>query len=212
MLAGKIALYLNFTRPDISHVVHNLSQFIGNPCALHWEGALHILKHLKGNLDHGLFYSVHSSSNLVTYSDADWAKCKDSRKSISGYCVFLRTNLISWKSKKQVTVSHSFAEAEYQSVATTVCEILWLSYVLQDLQLPPPHPIPLWCDNQTAIYIATNPLFHERTKHIEIDCHHVRHHYKLGFIAPDSAPHMCNWLISSPSLWDYLLSPLFSPS
>lgn len=72
-LLGKL-LYLNFTRPDINHVVHNLSQFVGNPCSLHWDRALHFLRYLKGTLHHGLFYSVHSGSNLVTYTDADWAK------------------------------------------------------------------------------------------------------------------------------------------
>lgn len=81
-------------------------------------------------------------------------------------------------------MSRSSAEAEYRSLATTVCELQWISYLLADFSVVFSQPIPLFCDNQAALHIVANPVFHERTKHLEIDCHLVRDQYKRGFIAP----------------------------
>ena len=93
---------------------------------------------------------------------------------MTGFSVYLGNSLISWKSKKQGTVSKSSCEVEYRAmVATVTCEIQWLTYLLQDFKVPFEQPSLLYCDNDSTRYIAANSVFHERTKHIEIDCHVV---------------------------------------
>ena len=96
----------------------------------------------------------------------------------------LGSNPISWKSKKQPTISCSSAKAEYRALAKLTSELQWLKYLLSDLGINHSHPIPVHCDNQAAIHIAENPVFHERTKHIEIDCHFVREKIQSRLIAP----------------------------
>jgi len=101
---------------------------------------------------------------------------------VTGFSVYLGNSLISWKSKRQGTISKGSCEAEYRAMATVTCEIQWLIYLLQDLKVPFEQPSLLYCDNDSARYIAANPVFHERTKHIEIDCHIVREKLKKGLI------------------------------
>ncbi|XP_047320774.1 secreted RxLR effector protein 161-like [Impatiens glandulifera] len=182
-LVGRL-IYLNFTRPDIAFSVQQLSQFMHEPLQIHWEAALQVVRYLKGTPSLGLFYPSNSNKLLESFSDADWATCTDSRRSLTGYCIKYGDALISWKTKKQNTVSRSSAEAEYRSMTTTVCELKWISFLLKDLQIPVQLPIPLRCDNQAAIHIAENPVFHERTKHLDIDCHLVRDQFKQGFVLP----------------------------
>ncbi|GAA0164517.1 transmembrane signal receptor [Lithospermum erythrorhizon] len=148
-LVGRL-LYFNFTRPDVTYAVNQLSQFMQNPTQNHWDGALHVVKYLRGNANHGLFYSANSDLVVSAYCDADWAKCHENRRSVTGYSIFLGPSLVSWKSKKQTTVSKSSAEAEYRSAATTSCELKWISYLCKDLHIPIVDPIKLWCDNKSA--------------------------------------------------------------
>lgn len=131
---------------------------------------------------------VCTSLQLSGYCDADWGTCPDSRKSISGYCIFMGSNLVSWKAKKQPTVSLSSAEAEYRSLSFACSEVLWLSYLLQAFHLPVHKPIPLHCDNKSALHVTQNPVFHERRKHIDLACHHVRNLYLDGFIFHEFLP------------------------
>ncbi|KAL2244201.1 UNVERIFIED_CONTAM: Retrovirus-related Pol polyprotein from transposon RE1 [Sesamum indicum] len=182
-LIGRL-LYLSFTRPDISYSVQQLSQYLHQPCEAHWKAAIHVVRYLKGCPSLGLFLPAANSLDLQAFCDADWASCPDSRRSLTGFCVFLGPALISWKTKKQSTVSRSTAEAEYRSLAATVCELRWISYLLADFGVSLNLPVSLFCDNKAAVHILANPVFHERTKHIEIDCHIVRDAYKDGFINP----------------------------
>ncbi|KAL0361757.1 UNVERIFIED_CONTAM: Retrovirus-related Pol polyprotein from transposon RE1 [Sesamum radiatum] len=145
-LIGRL-LYLSFSRPDISHATQQLSQYMQTPCQQHWNAALHLVKYLKGTPCIGLFFPVEANFSLKAYSDADWAACVDTRRSLTGYCIFLGSALISWKTKKQSTVFRSTAEAEYRSMGTTVCELTWIFNLLQDLNITIPTPIPFLCDN-----------------------------------------------------------------
>ncbi|KAJ9557475.1 hypothetical protein OSB04_012089 [Centaurea solstitialis] len=130
-LIGKL-LYLTVTRPDMSLAVHKLSQFVSNPRAPHLKAARHLLCYLKQNPGQGVLFSANSSYKVQAYCDSDWGKCIDSRRSVTCYCIFLGNSLISWKSKKQPTVSRSSTEAEYRAMVVTACEIVWIKQLLKD--------------------------------------------------------------------------------
>uniref|UniRef100_A0A2N9GGA2 Reverse transcriptase Ty1/copia-type domain-containing protein n=1 Tax=Fagus sylvatica TaxID=28930 RepID=A0A2N9GGA2_FAGSY len=115
-----------------------------------------------------------SFRSLIAYADADWAGDPIDRRSTSGYVVFLGSTPITWVSKKQCTVSRSSTEAEYWSLASATAEVFWIRMVLKDLGLFLPNPPILWCDNLSALALASNPVFHARTKHIEVDYHFIR--------------------------------------
>jgi hypothetical protein len=178
-LIGRL-LYLNTTRPDITFITQQLSQFLTKPTHIHHAAAMRVLRYLKSCPGKGLFFPRDSTLQLLGFSDADWAGCLDSRRSISGQCFFLGKSLISWRTKKQLTVSRSSSEAEYRALAAATCELQWLLYIIQDLQLSCIKPPVIYCDNQSALHIAANPVFHERTKHLEIDCHLVREKLQAG--------------------------------
>jgi hypothetical protein len=165
--------YLTFTRPDLSFAVHQVCQFMNAPTDIHLVAAKRILRYLRGTLDHGLYYTPGPTS-LSAFTDADWAGDPNDRCSTSGLLVFLGHNPITWSAKKQLTVSRSSTEAEYRALASASAELCWLRVLLKDLGIYLHDPPILWCDNVSALAIASNPVFHARTKHIEVDFHFIR--------------------------------------
>jgi hypothetical protein len=180
-LVGKL-LYLNTTQPDITFATQQLSQFMHAPTVTHYNAACRVIRYLKNNPGQGIFFDRASDLQLLGYSDADWAGCVDTRRSVSGHCFFIGTSLISWRAKKQATISRSSSEAEYRALSSATCELQWLLYLFNDLKIKCIRPPVLYCDNQSAIHIASNPVFHERTKHLDIDCHLVREKVMKGVL------------------------------
>ncbi|KAK3032090.1 hypothetical protein RJ639_036304 [Escallonia herrerae] len=170
----------------ISYVVHILSQFMHDPRQPHLDAAYRVLHYLKGSPGQGILLPSNNTLYLQAFCDADWAGCPMTRKSTTGYIIFLGSSPVSWRAKKQTVVSRSSAEAEYRAMATITSEIIWLKQLLQDLEVSCITPVSLFCDNRVAIHIAANPVFHERTKHIEIDCHFIRQHIQSQTIATKS--------------------------
>ncbi|GJW26675.1 ribonuclease H-like domain-containing protein, partial [Tanacetum coccineum] len=123
---------------------------------------------------------VSSTSQLTAYTDADWAGCPVTRRSTFGYCVFLGDNLLSWSAKRQVTLSRSSAEVEYRGVVNVVAKTAWIRNLLLELHAPLSTATLVYCDNVSVVYLSTNPVQHQRTKHIEIDIHFVREYVASG--------------------------------
>jgi Reverse transcriptase (RNA-dependent DNA polymerase)/gag-polypeptide of LTR copia-type len=193
--------YATITRPDISFAVNKVSQFMQQPTIAHWTATKRILRYLCGTISYGLSFRASHSLTIDAYSDADWAGSVDDRRSTSGYCIFLGNNLVSWSAKKQPTVSRSSTEAEYRSLALTCAELLWLQYLLIELRVPLAAPPVLWCDNIGATFLASNPMFHSRTKHVEIDFHFVREKVVAHEI-------LVRFLCSQDQLADSMTKPL----
>jgi hypothetical protein len=177
-LAGSLQ-YLTLTRPDLAYAMQQVCLFMHDPREAHLALIKRIL-YVKGTLSAGLHIGTGLVDKLIAYSDADWAWCPDSRRSTSGFCVFLGDSLVSWSSKRQTTVSRSSAEAEYRAVAHVVAECCWLRQLLQELHVPLKVATVVYCDNVSAVYMTANPVHHRRTKHIEIDIHFVREKVALG--------------------------------
>ena len=150
------------------------------PRDVHWNLVKRILRYLRGTINNGITISASPSTTLKAYSDADWAGCPDTRRSTSGYCVFLGDSLVSWSSKRQTTVSRSSAEAEYRAVANAVAECCWLRNLLRELHVVVNSATVIYCDNVSAVYLSENPVHHRRTKHVELDIHFVREKVALG--------------------------------
>ncbi|PKU64507.1 Retrovirus-related Pol polyprotein from transposon TNT 1-94 [Dendrobium catenatum] len=173
--------YLTITRPDIAYAVNVLSQHMHKPDISHSYLLKRLLRYIKGTASYGLPISK-KNLQLRTFSDADWAGDATTRKSTSGFCTFLGDTLVSWTVKKQSTVSRSSTESEYRALAAATADIIWLKRLLADFNIIHSEPVDVYCDNTSAIALANNPVFHARTKHIEIDHYFIRDHIQHNTI------------------------------
>ena len=143
------------------------------PRDVHQTMLKRVLWYVKGTLCLGLQLRAARTPTITVYSDADWAGCPDTRRSTSGFCVFLGDSLVSWSSKRQTTVSRSSAEAEYRAIANSISECSWLRHLLGELHCKVPSATVAFCDNISSVYMLRNLVHHRRTKHIELDIHFV---------------------------------------
>ncbi|KYN08004.1 Copia protein [Cyphomyrmex costatus] len=161
------------TRPDIAYAVSALSQFNSCYTMAHWSCAKRVLRYLKGTLDHGLTFTK-SGKNLTGYVDADWGNCSLDRRSYTGTAFLLANAAISWEAKKQRTVALSSTEAEYTALSEAAREAIYLSGFLKEVGMTSFAKVLLHNDNQSAGKLAVNPVYHSRSKHIDIKCHFIR--------------------------------------
>ena len=175
-------MYLVNTRPDISFAVNTLSQFMVEPRRVHWVAAKHVLRYLRGTVDYGLNYVQNDGVNLIGYTDSDWAGSAVDRKSTSGCCFSLGSAVVSWFSRKQKSVALSSTEAEYMAASQASCEAIWLRKLLFGLFGQKLQPTIIHCDNQSCIKLSENPVFHDRSKHIEIRYHFIRDYIQRGAV------------------------------
>ena len=176
---------------------------MSNPTTLHLEATKRVLRYIRGTLYHGISFSS-GPLTLTAFSDADWAGDPFDRRSTTSL-VFLGPSPISWSSKKQTTVTRSSTEAEYRALVTTAAKVSWLRILFKELRIFLSHVPVLWCDNASAIALSANPMFHSRTKHIEVDYHYV---HEKGLHRD-----LCVRFVSGKdNLADIFTKPLPSPS
>ncbi|KAJ7544622.1 hypothetical protein O6H91_09G086400 [Diphasiastrum complanatum] len=179
-------IYLTTTRFDICFAVGVLSRFTNMPHENHWKQGMRVLRYLKGTLNYGITYG--HGEILAGYCDSDWVGDYDARRPVSGYCFSLGSGIISWNSKKQATVALSSIEAEYKAACVAACEAVWMRRILADLGVPIHDATVLNCDSQSCMAIAKNPVFHARTKHIEIHYQYIRELIEDGVIELEYCP------------------------
>jgi hypothetical protein len=166
--------YLTCTRPDILYATGIISRHMENPTITHLKAAKRILRYIKGTTDLGLWFSSDKDYKLVGYSDSDWAGDGDDRKSTTGFVFFMGNTSFTWMSKKQPIVALSTCEAEYVAATSCVCHAVWLRNLLKELGMSQKEPTTIFVDNKSSIALAKNPVFHDRSKHIDTRYHYIR--------------------------------------
>eukprot|EP00253_Pinus_taeda_P016764 PITA_16764 len=169
-----ILMYLTTTRPDIMHAVSLISKFLERPKETHWQSTKRILRYVNGMKGFGILYSSFESFMLTGYTDNDWARGVDDRKSTLGYVFHMGLGAISWASKKQPVVSLSTTETEYVAATAATCQVVWIRRVLRDFCHEQEKGTIIYCDNSSTIALSKNSIFHKRTKHIDTKFHFIR--------------------------------------
>lgn len=191
------------TRPDLAFAVQKLAQFSHAPSNEHWTAVKRVFRYLKGTLDLGIVYSGTDAAPITVrgYSDADWATDRMDRKSISGYVFLLGGGAIAWSSKKQQTVALSSTEAEYMALTRASQHAIWLRKFFDFIGFPQPDPSLIFLDNRSALDLAYNPEFHDRSKHID-----TRHHWIRDALADDLVT--LEWIPTAEMVADTLTKSL----
>ncbi|WVZ54857.1 hypothetical protein U9M48_005601 [Paspalum notatum var. saurae] len=167
--------YLVNSRPDLAYAVGYVSRFMEKPTDEHLLAVKRNLRYIAGTIHYGCFYRREEEEPaLVGYSDSDHGADLDGRKSTTGVLFFLGSNIITWQSQKQKVVALSSCEAEYIAAATASCQGVWLARLLAELKGGEAGTFKLNIDNQSAIELSKNPVFHDRSKHIDVKFHYIR--------------------------------------
>jgi transposase InsO family protein len=177
------------TRPDAAYAINILAQFNESPSEEHWVAAKRVLRYLKGTRDHGIIFRRHfdvkrGCVTIRVYSDADWAGDKETRKSRSGYIVFINGSPVSWFSKKQTCHALSSCEAEIVAMTEAIKECMWLRSFLSELKIKFNDPIPLYVDNQAAMALSLDPVNHSGSKHIDLRYKFILEAVAKKFVVP----------------------------
>ncbi len=159
---------MTITRPDLSYAVGVVSQFMQTPRKPHLDVVRRILRYIKHTLQCGILYEAKSQLQVHGYTDADWVGNGSDRRSTSGFMFSFGSVAVSYSSKKQPIVALSSTEAEYRGAAIVACEVIWLQKLFSDLGHSVDALVVIYCDNISSILLANNPVYHARTKHIEV--------------------------------------------
>lgn len=145
-----------------------------NPKKPHLKAVRRILRYLKGTSEYGIFYNKRDDCKIEGFCDVDYARDHHTRRSTASYLFKLGGGTVSWCSKRQSTVALSTTEVEYRAAAMTTQENMWIKQLMKDLHQEVSHVVTLYCHNQSAVRLAENPVFHARTKHVEVHYHFIR--------------------------------------
>ena len=188
-LMDSLLFVANTCRPDISFSVGLLSRFMSASFKTHWSSAMHLLRYLSGTTDYGICFHASDENNFLSaFSDADFAGCRDSRKSTSGSVFIFSGGAISWSSKKQPIVVQSTVEAEFVALSFAVREAIWLRQLCFDTDVSIGEAVTIGVDNQGCIAISEQDRLSERSKHIDLKFHFVKDHVKEGTIVLEYIP------------------------
>jgi transposase InsO family protein len=180
---GSLMYLMVSTRPDLAAALSILSRFLANPGDVHWEAAKKVLRYLKGTYTMGLRYERRGSTDPVAFCDANWASCPDTRRSTTGYVFLMSGGAVSWCCRRQSTTAQSSCESEYMAAAEAVREAIWQRTMLEEVGFGVNGALVIGCDSESAIKLGGDPVYHERTKHIDVRMHFLREHVRRGTVA-----------------------------
>jgi hypothetical protein len=181
---GSLLYIATVTRPDIALAVNLLSRKNENPTTKDWEAAIKVIRYLNTTKHLNLVIS-NKDPILTSYSDADWANDKTTRKSVGGNLFFLGESPIFWSAKRQNCIALSSAESEYISAANAAQEVQWMLTLLEDLKMKQTLPIKLYNDNKSCIIFSQTVKSNSRMKHIDVKYHYLRHMHEQNIIQSD---------------------------